>query len=78
MTKIKPDTILESLEKLIKDNTEDKIMSFIECSQYLNLSKSYLYKLTMTGKIPHYKPNGKKLYFSKKEVDQWIKGVNNE
>ncbi len=65
---------VESFEKLIKGNTEDRTMNFIECSQYLNLNRTYLYRLTRQGKIPCYKPHGGKLYFSKKELDQWIKG----
>lgn len=51
----------------------DEILHFNEVCEYLGLSKSYLYKLTMEGKIPHYKPMGKKLFFSKKEIDNWVK-----
>ena len=29
------------------------------------LSKSHLYKLTYTRQIPHYKPNGKQIYFDR-------------
>ena len=36
-------------------------------------SKSQLYKLTRTFAIPHYKPNGKTIYFSKEELVEWIK-----
>lgn len=61
------------IETLIKENqTEDEIFSFNQVCEYLELSKSYLYKLTMLDKVPHYKPLGKKLYFSKKEIDKWI------
>jgi excisionase family DNA binding protein len=38
----------------------------------LELSQSHLYKLTSAGSIPHYKPNGKKLYFNREELDQWL------
>ena len=30
------------------------------------LSKSHIYKLTCTNQIPHYKPNGKHLYFDQR------------
>lgn len=37
------------------------------------LSKSYLYKLTCTCQIPHYKPNGKFIYFDRLEVEDWMR-----
>ena len=49
------------------------ILSFDEASKFLNLSKSYLYKLTSLGQIPHYKPQGKMLYFEKLELENWLR-----
>jgi excisionase family DNA binding protein len=49
------------------------ILSFEEASEFLNLSKSYLYKLTSSGQIPHYKPQGKMLYFEKSELENWLR-----
>jgi excisionase family DNA binding protein len=49
------------------------ILSFDEASDFLNLSKSYLYKLTSSGKIPHYKPQGKMLYLEKSEFENWLR-----
>lgn len=37
-------------------------------------SKSHLYKLTMTNKIPHYK-QGISLFFDKKEIENWCKSI---
>ncbi len=37
------------------------------------LSKSHLYKLTCTHQIPHYKPNGKLIYFDRAEIESWMK-----
>lgn len=37
------------------------------------LSKSHLYKLTCTHQIPHYKPNGKLIYFDRAEIELWMK-----
>ncbi len=48
------------------------VLTFDEAALYTDLSKSYLYKLTSTGGIPCYKPNGKVLYFSKTELDNWM------
>jgi len=49
------------------------ILSFDEASDFLNLSKSYLYRLTSSGQIPHYKPQGKMLYFEKSELESWLR-----
>lgn len=35
------------------------------------LSKAYLYTLTSTKQIPHYKL-GNKVYFNKSEIEQWM------
>lgn len=37
------------------------------------LSKSHLYKLTCSHQIPHYKPNGKQVYFDRTEIEVWMK-----
>ena len=41
--------------------------------RFLNLSKSYLYKLTSGNLIPHYKPQGKMLYFERAELEAWLR-----
>ena len=53
--------------------TQEKPFTLIEASNYLNLSKSYLYKLTHKKLIPHYKPLGKKVYFIKGELDSFLR-----
>ncbi len=68
------ETILEKLtciENLLKGQTE-KPLTLNEAAQYLDISKSYLYKLTCSNKIPHYKPQGKRLYFAKTELATWL------
>ena len=40
--------------------------------QLTGMSKSYLYKLTSTRQIPHYKPNGKMVYFNREELEKWL------
>jgi excisionase family DNA binding protein len=68
-------TNLESLQANIQQlitNQREKPFTFIEACGYLNLSKSYLYKLTSKGEIGHYKPNGKKIYFTKANLDSWL------
>lgn len=48
------------------------VLTLHEAAEYTGLSKSYLYKLTSSGLIPHSKPNGKQCYFSKNELDTWL------
>jgi len=48
------------------------VLTFDEVAGYTGLSKSYLYKLTSTGMIPHSKPNGKQLFFEKASIDTWL------
>jgi excisionase family DNA binding protein len=43
-----------------------------EAAKYLNISEAYLYRLTSESAIPHYKPSGKKIYFSKRDLDNWL------
>ena len=52
--------------------TNSRPLSLPEAADYLTISKSYLYKLTHKNKIPHYKPNGKKIYFLEKELNEWL------
>jgi len=65
---------LNSIEKLIIEHQtmQKQVLNFNETCKYLELSQSHLYKLTSTGAIPHYKPNGKKIYFNRPELDQWL------
>lgn len=48
------------------------VLTFDEACIYLDVSESHLYKLTADGIVPHSKPNGKKLYFRRKELDAWL------
>lgn len=48
------------------------VLTFKEACLYTGLAKSWMYKLTHKGKIPHYKPNGKRLYFKKTELENWM------
>lgn len=46
-------------------------MTIDELSAHLDLSKSYIYKLTSSNNIPYYK-RGKRIYFKKADIDKWI------
>ena len=49
-----------------------EVLNFNETYKYLEMSASHLYKLTRQKQIPHFCPQGKKLYFSRIELDQWL------
>lgn len=53
---------VEELEQMLF--LTKNVLSFDEASKFLNLSKSYLYKLTSGNLIPHYKPQGKMLFLN--------------
>ena len=53
-------------------NCSKEVLTSDEAARYLGISKSYLYKLTMQQKIPHYKPLGKMCYFNREELEQWL------
>ena len=61
---------LNRLEKLLVGQKE--VMTFDEACDYTGISRSYLYKLTAKGKIPHSKPNGKLLFFEKEKLVNWL------
>ena len=65
---------LERIEKLLETQQamQKQVLNFNDTCIYLELSQSHLYKLTSSGSIPHYKPNGKKLYFNREELDTWL------
>lgn len=57
-------------------HTSKEVLTSAETAKYLGISQSYLYKLTMRGEIPHTKPTGKLCYFSRPELEQWLKKTN--
>ena len=58
--------------KKLKIEVRKELLTLAETSEFLNVSKSYLYKLTSSKKIPFYKPAGKLIYFLKSEVERWV------
>ena len=53
-------------------STTKEVLTSDEAARYMGVSKSYLYKLTMTQQIPHYKPMGKMCYFNRLELEKWL------
>ena len=42
-------------------------------AEYLGISRSHLYQLTSKNLIGHFKPAGKKIYFDKSDLDEYLR-----
>ncbi|MDO9580749.1 MAG: helix-turn-helix domain-containing protein [Bacteroidales bacterium] len=65
---------LDNIEKMLSEQNllKKEVLNFSEACQYLDISESHLYKLTSRKQIPHFCTQGKKLYFNRLELDQWL------
>ena len=72
------DEKVEQRQKRVTDlenvlNVAKNVMNLEEAALFTGMSKSSLYKLTHRHVIPHYKPNGKLIYFEKTELLNWMR-----
>ena len=68
-------TIEQKLTVILSNQAASKeVLTFDEAALFTGFSKSYLYKLTSAGIIPHSKPNGKNLFFDRVKVQTWLLG----
>ena len=65
---------LERIESLLEEQVllKKEVLDFNDACQYLKLSSSHMYKLTSSQSIPYFRPNGKKLYFKRSELNDWL------
>ena len=56
--------------------SQKNVLTFSEAARYTGFSRSYLYKLTSTGRIPCSKPAGKMIFFDRVELEKWL--LNNQ
>ena len=68
---------IEILEKKL-NRMDRRLRAFTEkpletkaAAKYLSIAVSTLHKLTSEGKIPHYKPNAKQMYFKKRDLRKY-------
>ena len=52
--------------------THKSVLNLEEVAIFTGYSKSHLYKMSMTGDIPCYRPTGGKLRFDKTEIEKWL------
>ena len=65
--------VIERLERTEAHLKKKDRPLFEEAAEYLDVSKSHLYKLTSAGEIPHFKPRGKRLYFKREDLNAWMR-----
>lgn len=59
----------ESVEKQLYFMKE--MLNLEEAARYLNISTGHMYRLTSSHEITYSKPNGKHIFFERKELDEW-------
>lgn len=60
----------DNIEKLLAG--QKNVLTFSEACRFTGISKTYMYKLTSQNRIPHSKPHGKNIYFSREELEKWL------
>ena len=65
---------LDRIESLLEQQgiQNKEVLNFNEACLYLGLSQSHVYKLTSSKSIPHFCPQGKRIYFKRIELDAWL------
>lgn len=63
-------TILSEILESLKLNKQ--IFTFQEACNYCGISASSMYKHTAGNKLPHYKPEGKLIFFKREDLDAFM------
>lgn len=61
---------LDRIENLLLGTK--RVLTLEEACNYTGISRSYLYKLTSAGIVPHSKPNGKLIFFDINRLNEWL------
>ena len=70
---MKQDAILKKLNNIEEHFSQDeKPLTVTEACQFLNLSRSQIYRLTSENRITFFKPGGKKIYFKLSDLKSWL------
>ncbi len=51
---------------------QKEVLTLEEAALYAGVEKSQIYKWTSEKTIPHYKPTGKKCFFKRTELEEWL------
>lgn len=55
------------------NQSQEKPLNVEAAAEFLDISKSHLYKLTSQGVIPHYQPGGKRIYFMPSDLLDYVR-----
>ena len=68
------EVILNALEDIKKYSLlgAKNVLTLDEAALLTGLTRAYLYRLTSQKQIPFYKPNGRKVYFNRTELEAWM------
>ena len=67
--------ILNQLDRIERNSllASKNVLNFEDVRLLLGVSGSHLYKMTSGRKLPFYRPNGKQIYFDRKEIEEWMR-----
>lgn len=67
--------IQEQLNRIERNSllAAKNVLNLEDVALLTGLSKSHIYKLTYRHEIPFYRPNGKQIYFDRRELEAWMK-----
>lgn len=67
--------IQEQLNRIERNSllASKNVLNLEDVALLTGLSKSHIYKLTYRHEIPFYRPNGKQIYFDRRELEAWMK-----
>ena len=54
------------------DNITRSFLSLEEASKYLGVSRATMYSYTYKKVLPYYKPQGRKVYFKKSDLENFV------
>lgn len=65
---------LESIERMLSEQSllQKQVLNFKEACKYLSMSESHLYRLTSLKKLTYTCPLGKKIFFERKTLDEFL------
>lgn len=65
---------LKLIERILREQSacNKHVLDVDEACSYMKVSRSFLYKMTHERKIACYCPSGKKLYFKREDLDEWM------
>jgi excisionase family DNA binding protein len=75
MKNIRKSNIMLNEKSSFKEEQREKgeeILTLNEATKFLKLSKSFMYKMTSQKLIVHFIPGGKKIYFKKTDLEDWL------